>query len=175
MQSATRMNAAIPSPHLLILPREIRNQIYSYFHRTLELRGIEHIGPQQVFVRLENVPCPSIYRVHLRLRAEYHESGPIKGLSALIFKRPRGEDRKFWSDNAEVVSKDETALTHIKSVTLHMSITMTIRETTTKNLVNALSLTAGELRVVRVNEVAPVHLSNKDVAPQTCRLILTGP
>lgn len=160
------MDAATSSPHFLTLPREIRNQIYSYLHRTLELRGIERIGPSQVFVRLENVPYPSIYCVHSRLHDEYHESGPIKSLSALIFNRPRGDDKKFWSENAEVVSKDETTLTLIKSVTLRMSITEMMQETITTELVNALSLKAGELRIVRVNEITPAHVSYNNPLPE---------
>ncbi|KAF1927317.1 uncharacterized protein M421DRAFT_176840 [Didymella exigua CBS 183.55] len=160
------MKAGDSRPHLLTLPREIRNQIYDYLHRTLELRGVKSLGPSQVFVRLDNAPYPSLYSVHSRLCAEYLESGPTKSLSALILNRLDYDNRNYWSKDAGVISRDEIALSHVRIVTLRMTMRKWMPGSTTTQVIDALGTKIAELRVIRVNEIAPIYLSIKEELPE---------
>lgn len=74
-----------PSAHLLNLPRELRNHIYSYLTRQLDFdwdqdgiiqpRGTQ--GELQIVepvpIRLLNSPLPHVFRIHSRMNAEYRE------------------------------------------------------------------------------------------------------
>lgn len=160
------MNSEISESHFFALPREIRDIIYSYLHRTLELRGIKRIGQSPVFVRLENAPYASIYRANQRLRAEYQESGPSKNLSALIFGRACEYKESFWSDEAEVIFRDEIALELVKSVTVRVWLRGESYKTTTPELINDPSCKIAELRLLRVFQIVPIYFCTHETFPE---------
>ncbi|KAJ4986701.1 hypothetical protein SVAN01_07760 [Stagonosporopsis vannaccii] len=71
--------------HLLSLPREIRDQIYSYLYRPTQLRW--ELNKQDVHcvtIQVPRAPVPAIFRTCTRLCEEYRESGLVRRLAATI-------------------------------------------------------------------------------------------
>ncbi|KAG9189433.1 hypothetical protein G6011_06301 [Alternaria panax] len=79
-------------PHLLTIPRELRNNIYKYLYDEVSLWWDWSNGQDfakghivnQVAVRFHNAPCSSIIRAHSRLCDEYIKSAPMQDFSATI-------------------------------------------------------------------------------------------
>lgn len=79
------MSSSLARPHLLTLPREVRNLIYENLTRTLELRGIKKIGDSLTMVFLTNAPYVNLLLTHSRLHDEYKESDAFQKLSVTVF------------------------------------------------------------------------------------------
>ncbi|KAH6625823.1 hypothetical protein C7974DRAFT_208150 [Boeremia exigua] len=147
----------IVKPHLLTIPREIRNHIYTFLHREMELRAIKTIGHSEVFVRLSFTPYPSVNLVHSRLNAEYTDTGPHRALSAIIFNRTYATDDDFWCIHPTVVSKDNTALSLTRSATLRFTPDPLIPTATPIALLTALTALAPALQTIRIAECVTVQ------------------
>ena len=148
---ADKMASPTITPHLLSIPREIRDQIYGYLHHDLELRTIERLGASQIFVSLTNVPYTNVFCAHPRLNVEYHESGP-KDISAHVSNL----DFRFcgwtWVNDAETVRRDNAALTHITKATIRFQPDRRTEDEDCKTLLNALIEKVPKLHTVRVAE-----------------------
>jgi hypothetical protein len=73
-------------PHLLTLPREIRNDIYSYLHKEVVVHnaGTSYPSILDVQVRLENVPYMSVLLINSQIYQEYREADCFRNLSAQV-------------------------------------------------------------------------------------------
>ena len=71
-------------PHLLTLPREIRDNIYEYLHRTIRPGSLNISSTQTLHLVLKNAPYPAVLRVHSLLYQEYLEADCIRNLEAEI-------------------------------------------------------------------------------------------
>ena len=75
-------------PHLLTIPRELRDKIYEYLHSDIEkgylvkFEGVK--AAQAISVRTEQAPLSSVLLVHSRLYAEYRESVHFKDISVIF-------------------------------------------------------------------------------------------
>lgn len=69
----------MPSPNLLTIPREIRDQIYSFFHEARLLGPFYHWEPlSHIHLRVYNAPFIDVLLTHSRLREEYLESDSFR-------------------------------------------------------------------------------------------------
>jgi hypothetical protein len=80
---------AAVTPHLLGLPREIRNHIYSYLFRDFELIGSLQVkttkDPYHEFsIRVRNAPLLNVLLSHSQLRNEYMSADCCRKTSVLI-------------------------------------------------------------------------------------------
>ena len=71
-------------PHLLTLPREIRDNIYEYLHRTIRPGSLNISSTQTLHLVLKNAPYPAVLRVHSQLYQEYLEADCFRNLEAEI-------------------------------------------------------------------------------------------
>jgi hypothetical protein len=70
------------APHLLTLPRELRDQIYSYLSSDEPgWRLTKLFSPEPVRFRFHNAPNLNVLHTHPRLRNEYFEAGWTRELS----------------------------------------------------------------------------------------------
>jgi hypothetical protein len=86
----------VPKPHLLTLPREIRNMIYSYVHepafvtvdeardKPYEEQGGTPLDKTPFTVEIVNAPCFNLLQVHPRLEAEYKEEKAWKTFTVRV-------------------------------------------------------------------------------------------
>lgn len=71
--------------HILSLPREIRNQIYSYLHQPLQLRWeLNKHDVHCVAIKVPEAPVPAVFQTCTRLHEEYRESRMLRNLAATI-------------------------------------------------------------------------------------------
>lgn len=73
------------SIHFLSLPREIRDQIYSYLHQPLQLRW--ELNKQDIHcatIEVPKAPISAVFRTCTRLHDEYRESRLLRTLAATI-------------------------------------------------------------------------------------------
>jgi hypothetical protein len=71
--------------HLLDLPREIRDHIYSYLHRPRQIRW--EIGKHDVHcvsITVPRAPCAAVFQTCTRLHEEYRQSRGLRTLAATI-------------------------------------------------------------------------------------------
>jgi hypothetical protein len=79
-----------PTAHLLTIPRELRDQIYSYLTHSFQRTWISQDQRFSCVIRYENAPLPSLFLAHTRLRDEYLEAVRNKPPSAtFIADSPR--------------------------------------------------------------------------------------
>jgi hypothetical protein len=73
-------------PYLLKLPREIRNHIYSYLHKEVDVHNERNSYPSilDVQVRLENVPYTSVLLINSQIYHEYREADCFRNLAAQV-------------------------------------------------------------------------------------------
>lgn len=86
----------VPKPHLLTLPREIRNIIYSYAHepafvtvnkaedKPYEEEGGTPLNKTPFTVEIVNAPCFNLLLAHPRLEAEYKEEKAWKAFTVRV-------------------------------------------------------------------------------------------
>ena len=106
--------------HLLTLPREIRNMIYDFLFRWIDLRTINEIGGVATVVAITNAPCVEVLLTSSRLHDEYIESECFRNLAAVIQRAEPWKDLIKWPSTAlpRDKYKDTSALARVKSVDL---------------------------------------------------------
>jgi hypothetical protein len=72
------------TPHLLNLPREIRNLIYDYLSYDVDDITMLKFGNILMAVSLKSIPDRGIMQVHSQLRHEYPEGGYLEKASATL-------------------------------------------------------------------------------------------
>lgn len=102
--------------HLLLLPREIRNQIYSYLHKEVEfpLRDLGERCPAQL--RVQNMPFPQMLRVHSQLYHEYREDCWFK--KHLTASLPLYDPHRKYELAGTIPNKEAIALSQISRLTI---------------------------------------------------------
>lgn len=84
------------APHLLNLPREIRDIIYSYLHHEVYTQTVVAVRGQglplagNTGARLLNAPLVAVLCTHSRLYTEYIEADCFRNLSATIYDSNQG-------------------------------------------------------------------------------------
>lgn len=120
------MTAESSRPCFLTLPREVRNLIFGYLNREVELRGIDKIGDKPTIVTLGNAPYVNVLLTHSRLHGEYKESSGLSQLSATLTHwnvSPEIADAD-WITDVVTVERDQTALRHVKIATVQYAHTI---------------------------------------------------
>lgn len=85
MTVCTQTMSHTGSLHLLSLPREIRDQIYSYLHQPLQLRWeLNKHDVHCVAIKVPQAPISAALRTCTRLHDEYRESRVVRNLAATI-------------------------------------------------------------------------------------------
>ena len=110
------MATAAPS-RLLTLPREIRNIIYDFLSREIDLRTINELGGVATVVHITNAPCVEVLLTHSRLHDEYLEVECFRNLSAAITRVEQWKNDIKWLSTAQLKVKDDAALARVKTVT----------------------------------------------------------
>ncbi|KAF3008437.1 hypothetical protein E8E13_002951 [Curvularia kusanoi] len=114
---------ATSQPHLLTLPREIRDMIYGYLtqDRQLPLKSISQVDGFRTLVEIKKPPYVDVLLTHSRLRDEYLQSTCFKDLSLVIYtcaKYEGLEELGYHLPNPPISSRDDAALAHAKRVDL---------------------------------------------------------
>jgi hypothetical protein len=108
------------TPHLLSLPREIRDEIYSYLHHELELESpLYTAGVNEYIVtkiRILNAPFLGVLLAHSRLRDEYQKADCFLHLTATFQANYNPTPLGPRSTNA----RTRAALSNTKHVTITM-------------------------------------------------------
>jgi hypothetical protein len=121
-----------PAPHLLTIPREIRNNIYTYLHHEAVLGWDWENGQNackghilnQIAVRFGNAPCSSVIRAHSRLCDEYIKSAPIQDLSATIEVYPSIYAKANTDKDADVDARARrlaSAFQNLRKITIFLT------------------------------------------------------
>jgi hypothetical protein len=83
---------AATSPTLLTLPRELRDQIYSYLTHEVQVSSVTYDRSVFTYMRLnrrtvyaDNAPVVNVLRVHSRLRDEYLQAPCFTGLEITLY------------------------------------------------------------------------------------------
>ncbi|KAJ8112735.1 hypothetical protein OPT61_g4966 [Boeremia exigua] len=108
--------AISPAPHLLTLPREIRDEIYGYLHQRLEPKSM------QVFqVTVSNAPLLPVLLTHSRLHEEYLQADCFRNLAAIV--QCRYEHPNAWLSNSTPLrARDIAALARVRHTTLFVAM-----------------------------------------------------
>lgn len=103
------------APHLLNLPREIRNIIYGYLHHVVYLQAVFLPAAR---LRLDNAPYVDVLCTHSTLRAEYQDADCFRMLSA-TFTSERFNDLVEFPHNSPDQQRASTkALAKVKHLNL---------------------------------------------------------
>lgn len=104
-------------PHLLMIPREIRDQIYTYIHRELrfDINLFDAGMRSTINAILTNAPYVSLLVVHSRFYCEYREAHLFKDLHLHLIQSPEG----IYSSGPGPSEQDFTALARAVSATIH--------------------------------------------------------
>lgn len=107
------------APHLLTLPREIRDQIYSYLYREVAFKERELKAGCIAQLRVENMPYPALSQVNSQLHHEYGEKDHSRqGVTAHLIIRSRSHS----NDPPSPIPTDEAAaMPHIHHLTISTS------------------------------------------------------
>jgi hypothetical protein len=117
---------ASTTPHLLTLPREVRDEIYSYLHHTLEMEVKLSVAEQEygfyepAAVHLENAPYLAVLCTHSRMYEEYNESC-FKNLSMCIQSRWDGERLDMTHNDEYYEYEFLQALAHTRHLQIDLS------------------------------------------------------
>ena len=103
-------------PHLHTLPREIRNQIYSYLHKEVVVHTQRSPSVFVVQLRLENVPYMSVLLINSQIYHEYREADCFRNLAAHF---NLSLDYKYWKMSPVMVRQQpKSALSFVRHVTI---------------------------------------------------------
>lgn len=103
-------------PHLHTLPREIRNQIYSYLHKEVVVHTQRSPSVFVVQLRLENVPYMSVLLINSQIYHEYREADCFRNLAAHF---NLSLDYKYWKMIPVMVRQQpKSALSFVRHVTI---------------------------------------------------------
>ncbi|KAF3008439.1 hypothetical protein E8E13_003019 [Curvularia kusanoi] len=142
-----------PRLHLLGLPREIRNVIYSYLTRPIHLNGVNEVGGMDIAIELDNAPELNVLLVHSRLHDEYKESTCFTDSSASL-----STGLEIRMDGLPVERKrDIQALSYVKAITLHSMHFSFIDDESHKllSIVDALLDMMPQVHTLRLKEMFP--------------------
>ncbi|KAJ4345026.1 hypothetical protein N0V95_006018, partial [Ascochyta clinopodiicola] len=150
------MTVSKPRLHFLHLPREIRDHIYNYLHRELELRTVACLGDTNVIFGLTNAPYPHVLLTHSRIHDEYKASDPFTHLSASATNIDHFSDLWKWHTDPVSTQRDTTALLHLKHIILrftHLSSPSARSDSSPiPGMFTALSQTAPSLQSIMISE-----------------------
>jgi hypothetical protein len=119
-------------PHLLGLPRELRNIIYSYLHEPLRTEGGTPLDKTPFTVEIVNAPCYNLLLAHPQLEAEYKQEKAWKDFTVRVEINWEEWVRAKW--NTDTV--EPSSLTrHLKgswreacAQTTHLTVMVTFAE-----------------------------------------------
>ena len=111
-------------PHLLMIPREIRDQIYSYLHTSIRLHHTSlphhHVLHREPSLLLTNVPSLSVLLAYSRLREEYTKVLCSNDITLRIgLKACTAVNRSSGSINDK--ARDQAALAHVRNLVVDMT------------------------------------------------------
>ena len=111
-------------PHLLMIPREIRDQIYSYLHTSIRLHDTSlphrHGLHREPSLLLTNVPSLSVLLTHSRLREEYTEVFRSNDITLRIgLKACTAVNRSSGSVNDK--ARARAALAHVRNLVIDIT------------------------------------------------------
>lgn len=159
------------APRLLTIPRELRNNVYTYLYHEVSLwwdwgKGQDcrkgHIV-NQVPVRFHNAPCSNVIRAHSRLCHEYIKSAPMKDLSATIEVYPSIYTNVSTDKDVDlgVLSKRVTsAFKNLRNITIFL----TYIDALSRSYVPGAEMWASIERLIEAIKHEAPHLSNVRVA-----------
>lgn len=110
------MTSVSARPHLLTLPREVRNIIYEHLTREIELRSVSQIGGVRIAVSLINAPHINLLLTHPQLHDEYKESSAFVNLRVYILHRDMS------LKNYRVLIDYYTAAEHVPAAFRHIKV-----------------------------------------------------
>ena len=109
----TSTMASKEKPHLLTLPQEIRDHIYSYLHHGVSLRIRTKHRAQHI--RMQNAPIVAVLLTHSKLYHEYKDADCFKNLSAwLYWKSPWARPSFYVRPRIAPTIADSRALSQIR-------------------------------------------------------------
>jgi len=161
--------------HLLNLPRELRNRIYSNLTHRIDFnwdrdniiapRGTE--GDVQLIepvpIRLQNCPLPHVLRIHPRIYDEYHETY-VEGLTAIIDPTLHVLSAARFRPLPDSSARNNAVLARLR----HISLFLKLHARSTSNsldwadqldLLRAITSKAPELLTLRVAVRQQYHLT----------------
>lgn len=111
-------------PHLLKIPREIRDQIYSYLHTSIRLHHTSlphhHVLHREPSLLLTNVPSLSVLLTHSRLHEEYTKVLCSNDITLRIgLKACTAVNRSSGSINDK--ARARAALAHVRNLVIDMT------------------------------------------------------
>lgn len=162
---AAGMDSPTGSHHLLTIPREIRNQIYNYLHKSIELRTVESFGTTKVIAGIPNAPLMSVLLTHSQLHDEYRESDPFKNVAAIVVNvAGYAEHEKWcWTTDEKIAAKDDAALTHLKHITLLM---LDAHRGNMVDLIDGLMATSPSIHTIMIEEDSHIESYCNDTLPK---------
>jgi hypothetical protein len=124
---------AYPTAHLLGLPRELRDRIYSFLTQQIDFnwdrdkvfapRGLE--GDIQLVepvpLRLINSPIAHVFRIHPQIHAEYEEA-TLTSLEAIIDPALHTTEASHFRPRPDWITHVNTALAHVRHFTVFLKI-----------------------------------------------------
>lgn len=149
------MATAAP-PRLLTLPREIRNIIYDFLSREIDLRTINELGGVATVVHITNAPCVEVLLTHSRLHDEYLEAECFRNLSAAVSRVEQWKTAIKWPSTAQLKVKDDAALARVKTVTFRCIYSRKIAKGPIE-MIDALFARGATLHTVRLIEESIVE------------------
>ncbi|KAF9691814.1 hypothetical protein EKO04_010238 [Ascochyta lentis] len=156
------------SLHLLTIPREIRNLVYVYLYKDLELRSVSHIGDTHVIFGLVNAPCLNLMLTHPRIYEEYKESESFTNLAASLTNIDHFADLWKWRKDAKTQQQDSEALSRIKHITLRFTHlpSPSPQDSSITKLIDALALRCPRLDTLMIGEFKHIEKYTDETLPK---------
>lgn len=147
------MSSAAPNVHMLNVPREIRDHIYSYLYRDIELATIGMLGASPVLAMLAFAPLPSVLLICKAIEAEYKEYF-TRNISTIVYNRydDLGGTQEFWIENISLARKDVVALAHAEDATIRFRPNKLLPIATVIDLLSDFIPRCPRLRILRIAE-----------------------
>jgi hypothetical protein len=115
--NSLKSQATMATPHLLNLPREIRNLIYDYLSHDVDDPTTLKFGQRFMNVSFKSIPDRGIMQVHSRLRHEFLEGGYLEQASAMLKHKSVLAGRKEMLENWQEPDRaDFGAVRHVQLV-----------------------------------------------------------
>ncbi|OSS48501.1 hypothetical protein B5807_07647 [Epicoccum nigrum] len=108
--------------HLLTIPREIRDIIYSYLYHRVRLRSYQN--GRTANLKLRNAPIIAVLQTHTQLYQEYQTADCFENLSCVLTYRPGCAD--YVDADKTTSTADFKAYSHIRHVELRSPVYLTL-------------------------------------------------
>ena len=108
--------------HLLTIPREIRDIIYSYLHHPAQVCSYQN--GRTATLKLRNAPIAAVLQTHTQIHKEYQTAECFKDLSCVLTYRPGCAD--YANLHRTTSTADSKAFSHISHVELHSPVYLTL-------------------------------------------------